>query len=280
MLAKHEVTGSNPVIRSKQIMFATKWSINILMLIELKLPESLAWLCPIDGVELTRLGNMMDGGYVVPVDIIQQSEALLSLGLGDNWTFDQDWHRLKPQDAIHMYDGTVDPDQLRVQYNIPVRRNIDLRAEYDRFFQAPRQHWQENVGPGADQTSLATCLARLGSRRIFIKMDIEGGEYPMIGDLINYRDHITGMVMEFHFCNGGREQFQTAVQSLQVWYDIVHVHGNNHVDTGPEGLTDCMELTLINRQYIKNSSGQRRRFYIDGLDFSNVHGQEDLRYCL
>ncbi len=244
-----------------------------------QLPQTLEWLCPVDGIKLTRLGNIMDGGYVLPLEVIDQSEALLSLGLGDNWTFDQDWHALKPNDAIHMYDGTVSRDKIRVEYNRSVRAHLDLVSMYDEFWQEPCRHWQENVGPGPGQTSLTTCLARLRSQKIFVKMDIEGGEYLLIPDLINYRDHVTGMVMEFHFCNGNRAQFETAVRALQPYYCIAHVHANNHVGTGPEGLTDCLELTLINRRFMPNSAGLRRKFYIDGLDFSNVHGQEDFRYC-
>lgn len=248
------------------------------MFIVNQLPQSLDWLCPIDGIKLTRLGNMMDGGYVLPTEIIARSQCLLSLGLGDNWTFDQNWHDLKPNDTIHIYDATVNRDSLQVQYNTDVRSHIDLVSEYDNFFQGSRQHWKENVGPGADQTSLATCLARLKSQQVFIKMDIEGGEYVLISDLVNYRDHITGMVMEFHFCNGNRQQFETAVRILKDHYVLVHVHANNHVGTGNEGLTDCMELTWVRKDFAPSNLDLRRKFYIDGLDFSNVHGLEDLRY--
>jgi hypothetical protein len=110
-------------------------------------------------------------------------------------------------------------------------------------------------------------------------MDIEGGEYVLINDLINYRDRITGMVMEFHFCNGNRTQFETAVKMLQAHYSIVHLHANNHVDTGPEGLTDCLELTFMNNNPWQVNDKSRYNFYIDGLDFSNVAGREDYRYC-
>jgi hypothetical protein len=249
------------------------------MIIVNKLPNNLQWLCPVDGPVLTRLGNFMDGGYVVPLDLINQSQALISLGLGDNWSFDQDWHAKKPQDPIHMYDGTVIKDQLKVAYNVGVRGHIDLQTEYEGFFQGQVQHFVENVGPGPGQTSLATCLARLDEKNVFIKMDIEGGEYVLINDLINYRDRITGMVMEFHFCNGNRTQFETAVKMLQAHYSIVHLHANNHVDIGPEGLTDCLELTFMNNNRWQVNDKPRYNFYIDGLDFSNVAGIEDHRYC-
>jgi hypothetical protein len=254
-------------------------SINIPMFIVNQLPERLRWLCPVTVPMLTRLGDLMDGGYVVPMSIVEQSSALLSLGLGDNWSFDAAWHQLKPKDTIHMYDGTVSRDNLEITINRPVRNHIDIKGSYDEFFQGPIKHWQENVGPGAGQISLSTCLTRLGSQKIFIKMDIEGGEYALISDLINYRDHITGMVMEFHFCNSHRQHFETAVQLLQEHYSIVHLHANNHVDVGNEGLTDCLELTFVNKSFMPADAKPRTNFYIDGLDFSNVAGVEDYRYC-
>lgn len=244
-----------------------------------QLPKRLDWLCPVAMPMLTRLGDLMDGGYVVPMSVIEQSQALLSLGLGDNWSFDAAWHSLKPQDPIHMYDGTVTRDSLAVTINRGVRSNLDIKAAYDIFFVDHKQHWTENVGPGQAQTSLATCITRLGGKDIFVKMDIEGGEYALISDLINYQDRITGMVMEFHFCNGSRQHFETAVRMLQQHYVIVHLHGNNHVDVGSEGLTDCLELTFVNRSLMPDDAQPRTNFYIDGLDFSNVAGAEDFRYC-
>ena len=249
------------------------------MLIVNQLPKRLDWLCPVDIPMLTRLGDLMDGGYVVPMSVVEQSQALLSLGLGDNWSFDAAWHQLKPSDPIHMYDGTVTRDSLAVTINRSVRSHIDIQTAYDEFFQGNIKHWTENVGPGAGQTSLSTCLTRLGSKNIFIKMDIEGGEYALISDLINYRDHVTGMVMEFHFVNGSREHFEAAVRMLQTHYTIVHLHGNNHVDVGSEGLTDCLELTFVNNRLMSAKAQPRTNFYIDGLDFSNVAGAEDFRYC-
>jgi hypothetical protein len=72
--------------------------------------------------------------------------------------------------------------------------------------------------------------------------------------------------------------FETAVHELLQHYSLVHLHGNNHVDIGAEGLTDCLELTLIRKDLLSDAE-PRTNFYIDGLDFSNVAGAEDYRYC-
>jgi hypothetical protein len=249
-----------------------------MIIIENKLPSHLGWLCPVQAPDLTRLGDLMDGGYVVPRAVIDQADGLLSLGLGDNWSFDAAWHSLKPQDPIHLYDGSVSKDSLQVTINVPVRGNLDLKSAYDSFFTGTVQHLVQNVGPGVDQIGLDDCLNRLAGQNIFIKMDIEGGEYALIESIMQNSSRITGMVMEFHFCNSHRNIFQTAVTALQKEYVIVHLHGNNHVDIGAEGLTDCLELTLVRRD-LCNSTQMRTTCYLDGLDFSNVAGAEDHRYC-
>jgi hypothetical protein len=248
------------------------------MILVNKLPDRLFWLCPTKVDDLIRLGGKMDGGYILPKSIVDCADALLSLGLGDDWTFDTEWKQYKNNDLIHMYDGTVTKDTLQVSINSNVRGQFDLPALYDSFFTGRTQHFVENVGNAKNQTSLATCLDRLSTKNVFIKMDIEGGEYPMINDFIANKDLIIGMAMEFHFCNTHRDSFQAAVNALQQHYEIVHVHANNHCGTGPEGLTDCLELTFV-RQDLCTGTEKRRNFYLDNLDYSNVVGAEDYRYC-
>jgi hypothetical protein len=248
-----------------------------MIIIENKLPGHLSWLCPVQAPDLIRLGDHMDGGYVVPHAVVDAADGLLSLGLGDNWSFDAAWHSLKPQDSIHLYDGSVSRDSLQVTINVPVRQHLDLPALYDEFFQDNVQHIVSNVGPGTGQINLTQCLDALG-QNTFIKMDIEGGEYALIDSILENRSRIVGLVMEFHWCNGLRDRFKSAVNLLQQEYVIVHLHGNNHVDIGPEGLTDCLELTLIRRD-LCDTDQSRLNCYLDGLDFSNVAGAEDHRYC-
>lgn len=248
------------------------------MIIVNQLPQRLAWLCPAEIQDPIRLGDAMDGGYVIPQVILDSSQALLSLGLGDNWSFDQDWSQHHADHPIHVYDGTVSEETLAKTINVPYRHDVDLKAWYKEFFQEPHRHWRENVGNKSHQTALGTCLDRLGRDLVFVKMDIEGGEYPMIADILAHSDRITGLVMEFHWCNGRRQLFQDSVEALKSRYVLVHLHGNNHTGQGAEGLTDCLELTWVRRDLAPNLQ-PRPNFYLPGLDFSNRAGLEDQRYC-
>lgn len=240
---------------------------------KIKLPEELSWLCPVDVPGLVRLGGHMDGGYIVPQAAMDHAQGLLSLGLGDDFTFDQDWHRAKPQDPIHMYDASVDINNIHIRVNTHVRGNIDIKGEYREFFQGPVQHIAEYITPD----NFAQALDRMGVDQIFVKMDIEGAEYPLIDLFVQHHDRIVGIAMEWHHCVKRSQIWSHAVSKLNQYYDIVHVHGNNHVHQDSDGVFGCMELTHVRRDVV-NSAGPRKQIYLPDLDYSNVHGREDVEY--
>ena len=41
--------------------------------------------------DLIRLGSDNDGGYLVDPNSVQESKALLALGIGKNWSFEKDF---------------------------------------------------------------------------------------------------------------------------------------------------------------------------------------------
>jgi hypothetical protein len=57
--------------------------------------------------EMCRLGAKEDGGYVVPSCILDECHSLLTLGLGENWTFENDLFSKKNLDKVTIYDHTV-----------------------------------------------------------------------------------------------------------------------------------------------------------------------------
>jgi hypothetical protein len=237
------------------------------------LPPDLIWMCPVEVPNLARLGGPMDGGYLVPKLAIEHAQGLLSFGLGDDFTFDQDWHRLKPADPIHMYDASVTYETLSIRVNTGVRGHIDLKAEYQQFFQGNAKHWPEYIGPG----NFVQALDRMGVDQVFVKMDIEGSEYPLIDLFVEHRARIIGIAMEWHDCANRNPKWKAAVDKLNEHYAIVHLHGNNHVTPDAEGVFGCMELTHVRRDLISNTE-LRRQIHISDLDYSNVHGWDDYEY--
>jgi hypothetical protein len=109
-------------------------------------------------------------------------------------------------------------------------------------------------------------------------MDIEGGEYTLIDDLIRFKDNIIGMATELHGFNTMRGQFHDAVTKICSEYVIVHVHANVGVPPlGVEGLTDAVEITFL-RKDLCDSRTQRNELYLPNLDITNHKGCFDMEY--
>lgn len=107
---------------------------------------------------------------------------------------------------------------------------------------------------------------------VFLKMDIEGGEYKWLlsTDLLKYKQ----IVIEFHGItnNGWGCSYNDKVRCLEKisrTHYIVHAHGNNY---GPvvNNIPDVIELTYVNKNYF-NSEPELNKEYLPvaNLDFPN-----------
>ena len=56
---------------------------------------------------LIRLGHSNDGGYIINNEILDKSKTLLTFGLADEFSFEEDYKSLKPNNKIIVYDHTV-----------------------------------------------------------------------------------------------------------------------------------------------------------------------------
>jgi hypothetical protein len=241
-----------------------------------QLPNYLDYLIPINE-ELVRLGCETDGGYLIPKTALDKANALLSFGLGENWTFDEDWYRLHPNDPVHLYDGEKIKATLPLPQNVWNRpAPVDLVAAYDSFFQDKRRHWVENMGNARGACSFGRAMERLAGHQVFLKSDIEGGEYPILADIISHKDRIVGIAAEFHSVNSNRALFETAMRSLQQHYTIVHVHANITLPIGKEGLTEAIEISWLRNDLV--TSDQRRYNLYHELDRPNFLGFPDYEY--
>ena len=73
----------------------------------MKLNKSLNYIAPLKTNDLIRMGNKKDGGYIVSQKPLKKVDLLLSFGMSDNWSFEEDFLRLNNKNIIHIYDHTV-----------------------------------------------------------------------------------------------------------------------------------------------------------------------------
>ena len=116
------------------------------------------------------------------------------------------------------------------------------------------------------------------NQRIILKSDIEGSEYDVMDQIVKHSEKIEMLIFEFHWLDKNEEIFLDSVRKLQKHFDIIHIHGNNHFGKLPTGLPIIIEMTLLNKKYIKNDKEFVTEFPIAGLDFSNNPFKKDLEF--
>jgi hypothetical protein len=228
------------------------------------IPPSLNFMAPLVDDTLCRVGGRHDGGYVIPRSLVDTTDLLVSMGVSENWSFDEHFRRLHPGLRIHAYDHTISRMAFvrRVGIGVAkmllgivpgreVSRRVRLLKAYEAFFADDVTHFRERIHDHHDRRHDATLdqvFARTQSRRVFLKIDIEGGEYRVIDDILRHADRVTGMVIEFHDTHRLRTVFADAIRKLQARFSIVHLHANNYGGVAPDGLPDVLEVTFVPTQ--------------------------------
>lgn len=208
---------------------------------------------------MIRIGNPeTDGGYVIPQMIADSVDGLLSFGIGDDWAFDSHFKQLRPDCEIHAYDSTV-------EFDLFTQEQLE---SYNNTYQGLVKHYKENIGKQfirSEFTEFSTAFERLNKNNIFVKMDIEGGEYTLTKDILDHKDSIAGLVIEYHgAASTSRHCFLEELPVLTEHYDVVHIHANN---SGPviNNFPDYLELTFV-RKNLVNIDTTRLDTYIEGVD--------------
>ena len=246
------------------------------------LPPELNYLQPRLYPDLVRLGSFCDGGYLVPRSALSELDAVLSFGVSEDWNFERQLRSSRPDLDIHCYDHTVGPslfakfaskgilDLLRGHGSIKgVAARFRVWRDYARFFRGRTVHFRERVFNrrfNANDATIDAIFARVqGRRHVLVKVDIEGGEYRVIPDLLRYADRIDILVIEFHDTDPLRLVFQHQVGLLLQHFGIAHLHGNNYLGRAADGLPDAVELTFVN-QRLGVPVDRRDRLPIPDLD--------------
>jgi len=260
--------------------------------ISITLPQELAYLRPYAIDDLARFGNKSDGGYLLPKSVVSQIDAVLSFGVNEDWSLEEELARLIPNLKIHAYDPTVGKRYFfkklqkslkRLIFKFQVkgwREALALWRSYKSFFTGLRIHYPERVYNREDHPGDAT-LSKIFSRladakSVFLKMDIEGGEYRVIDDLLGYSDRIALLAIEFHNTEPFRDVFEKLVKKISGDFFLVHFHANNNEPMASDGLPEVVELTFLNRRYALPPT-QRLELPLEGIDFPNNPDKPDYR---
>ena len=260
-----------------------------------------ARLRPVDCFDLVRLGPHGDGGYVVPRVAVDRSACLLSLGVKQDWSFEKAFVAANARARVVGVDPSVGPALFARQIldnsagvvtaALTGRRRerrkraavLSRSLDYFRFFGRRHRHLRRRVvgAPGAgSDVSLAGLLesvAQAPPLEVFLKMDIEGGEYDVVPHVAAHAARFGCVVVEFHGIGRRPARFIDALDALESGFRIVHVHGNNYGGYAAIGLPDVLEVTWVSLELLPGTTTlSPHRYPRAGLDWPNTPSRPDL----
>ena len=251
-------------------------------------------LKPIKTQKLLRLGRKCDGGYVVNIDIVKKCNTLISFGMGSDWSFELDYIKKNNNASIHIYDYTVSASPYIKEIFKYFRRFITFRQSYSAFSERLKYfyHYKKFLGLKnvnfykekiTDQpqskidSDIQKVFRRIQEEEVILKCDIEGTEYKIIDQILEYKDRVQMLIFEFHWIDKNEKIFLEAIKKIKDHFQIIHIHGNNHFSKNVSGLPIILEITFLNKKYINEKKVEYiNKFPIKGLDYPCNPYKEDL----
>ena len=251
---------------------------------------------PLQVNSLKRLGRNADGGYIVDNNLIKKANYLISLGIGNDWSFENDLINKNQEITIHIYDHTVNAGVYIKNILKNLRRFFTFRSNYKALKSSILELLkykiflnQKNVNlfrekvvnptKNNKESDIKKIFSRIDtSKNIILKCDIEGSEYEIISSILNVSKNIDTLLIEFHDLDKNDNIFIESMNHLKEKFNIIHLHGNNHADKLANGLPKIIEITLLNKKYLIDNSLHVNHFPIKDLDFPNNPNKEDLNF--
>jgi hypothetical protein len=253
-------------------------------------------LKPFKTNELVRLGRNMVGGYVVDLGMIEKTNTLITFGFGPEWSFELDFLKMKNNCNVFIYDHNLSSTPyfkeiwkylrrfltLRVPYKV-LKIRLDAYKNYKNFFKSSNvKLYTEKIAfpiKHKNETDLKKALTRIkNNSKVFLKIDIQCNEYEIIDQIVENFQQINMLVIVFYWINKNEEKFIHSIQKLRSKYKIIHVHANNFHDKLENGLPKMLEITLLNKKFIPESSEYVNDFPIDDLDYPCNPIREDISF--
>jgi hypothetical protein len=207
--------------------------------------------------EKIRIGNTYDGGYVLPKQMLEDSECLFSYGINDDITFDEHYMQLTGK-KVYAYDHTIE----NIYSKYP-----DLFTWYKKGLSGTNKGQTDNFLNHYRQLKL--------SKRVLLKVDVDGCEYEWLQntDIQELANITTCLALEIHYIHRDeiREEFINCMIELNKYFYLCHIHGNNYGPTfNYEGcdVPVVLELTFVPKALVPEAIISTETFPTD-LDAPN-----------
>jgi len=243
---------------------------------------------------LIRLGKDFDGGYVVEKNSILNSEILLSFGLNDDWSFEEDFSRLGNK-IVYCYDYSVNRRFWIVNFlksflnifllKMPIKNfnQLFIYKKYKKFFNKKNNfHYKKYISPDSMKKNIfennkhesLKKIAHNIKKNFFLKIDIEGGEYRILNEILINANKINGLVIEFHDFDLHYDVIKKFIENFEL--KLAHIHANNFGSVDKNGLPSVVELTFTKSKFCRNELINDNFYPVEKLDMPNNEDMPDI----
>jgi hypothetical protein len=250
-------------------------------------PADLHFLQPKLVSNLARIGNKADGGYAISPRAVNQTDHLISLGLGENWSFEVELSRINPLATIDVYDHSVGLKYFLLKFfkgltkflifrdsktNL-IARFLRLTGYLQFWYQKPNsRHHKIRI----TEKSFKDILVRYPWEiRLGIKIDIEGSEWEVLEIIELNQSRFEFIVIEFHQFDQHVNELREFIVSLSQNFVLAHLHANNFESLGENGFPRVFELTLLKNSNAETSDEYRTLLPVQHLDAPNAKNRPD-----
>jgi len=204
-----------------------------------------------------RLGNESDGGYVIG-DLDGSYDFYISAGVGDDESFSRDFinkYNMNKNNSA-AFDGSINNFPYHFTKNICFyRKNI---STYISNKTANLSYFTNNY------------------ENIFLKMDIEGAEFPWLLSLTSEQlNKFKQITIELHDINSGSELVLECLKKLSKSHYLIHAHGNNCCKVTNK-IPDVIEVTYIRKNYFNEQPELNKNILPCKLDFRHTDSRPDI----
>lgn len=216
-----------------------------------------------------RLGKEQDGGYVIPMDVLKEIEAVVVFGICDEDSFEQDLAKHLDPKGVPFFLCDPFVGYTAAGKNEFTFQSIGLAGET-----------KENM------ITLPDFLRRHGleGKKIFLKIDIEGAEWDSFAKLqASDLENVMALVIEFHRLIHLQEldQQNKTFKLLNSMFILNHCHANNNGLVFRHGevlFPDVLECTYVSKKWLEDQRIQtvpRREMFPSELDQPCIHVRPD-----
>jgi hypothetical protein len=205
--------------------------------------------------DLIRVGKDNDGGYLVCRNSVNNSDILISFGISDDFSFEEQFQKLK-NIKILAYDPTVTINFFLKQFlhNFIKLNFVNFFNKLINFIKFKIFFKKKNnsfflklIGKGGsvsyEYISINEILKKIDQKsKLFFKIDIEGSEYRILDDLFKHMENIEGLTIEFHDVDLNIERVISFIKKFEL--ELVHIHANNWADYGENNIPSSIELSF------------------------------------